>query len=73
MTYFVRMIKEYEASIEVEADSAEQACEMVKNGDFSQAIDDTYDADMSEESIIDVKVFDETSDEPLAEWDFRNR
>lgn len=73
MIYFVRMIKEYEASIEVEADSAEQACEMVKNGDFSQALDDSYNAYMSEESIIDVKVYDETSDEPLAEWNANDR
>lgn len=73
MVYFVRMIKEYEASIEVEADSAEQACEMISNGDFSQALDETYNADMSEESIIDVKVYDETSDEPLAEWNANDR
>ena len=75
--FFVEMIRSYEAYIEVEADSAQEACDMISNGDFSQEVQGTYDERLDEVDITHVRVFgtydddeDEyNTDEPVAEWD----
>ena len=69
MEFIVKMTKEYEASVIVDADSAAEACAMISNGDFSKVAEDSYDADMSEEVITSVRVYDpDDEDEPIAEW-----
>lgn len=73
MEFFVTMIKEYEASVLVEADSAEQACDMIADGDFSKVVEGSYEADLSEEFITDVKVYEDPDDDPAAEWNFTDR
>ena len=70
----VRFYKEYEAHIQIEAETAEEAGEMVRNGDFSQAVEDTYSDDMSEEYIYGGCVFaedDEEENDLLFEWNDR--
>lgn len=71
----VTFYKEYEACIQIEAESAEEAGEMVRNGDFSQAVEDSYYADMSEEYIFGGRVFsdeDEELEDALFEWNDRD-
>ena len=67
-TFKITMYKNFEAWCEVEADTAEQACEMISNGDFSQMVEDSYDEDLSEQYIYGVRVFDEHDNE-VARWD----
>ena len=69
----VKMYRSYEARVEVEASSAEEACKMISDGDFSQAIDDSYEEFLSNDNnyITDVFVYDiDTDYDPLAEWHY---
>ncbi len=73
MKFQVHMVKEYEAYVVVEAESAQEACDMIADGDFSQAVDGSYADDLSEEGITHVRVYnedDEECDSPLAKWDW---
>ncbi len=66
----VRIIEEFENNILIEADSAEEAGEMVRQRDFSYMVDDPYDENLNEHYIRGVQVYDkETGNKLLAIWD----
>lgn len=69
MIFHVKMIKSFEAYVEVEAENADDACFMIAQGDFSNAVDGTYDEDLSEAYITNVRAYGEDEDEILCEWD----
>ena len=70
----VTMYREFEAYIRIEAESAEEAGEMVRNGDFSHAIEGSYDERMDEVYTFGGYVMpddDEYGDDPLYSWNDR--
>ena len=70
----VTFCKEYEAYIQIEAETAEEAGEMVRDGDFSQAVDGSYFDRPDEEIIVGGYVMpddEEYGDDPLYEWNDR--
>lgn len=69
MIFHVKMIKSFEAYVDVEAENADDACFMIAQGDFSNAVDDTYYEDLSEAYITNVRSYGEDEDEILCEWD----
>lgn len=67
----VTFFKQYEAHIQIEAENAAEAGEMVSDGDFSQAVEGTYEDRLSEEFIVGGYVDPDVEDyegEHLCEW-----